>query len=130
AAEDPGPDRDAAVRRLLCHQHARLRGAVLTASPEAPLLPDPEPAQVRPGGGEAALAWVEAEQDTLVAGLLAALDLGEHRLGVRLADALREYYRLRPHRAEWAAVSTAGLAAARRDGGPDALASAQLGAAA
>jgi tetratricopeptide (TPR) repeat protein len=101
-----------------------------TAFPGATVLPGGDRRAGPAGDREAALAVIEAERDNLVAAVVAATAQGRWRAAVRIADALRDFYRLRPHLAEWAAVTTAGLVSAGRDGRPDGLASALLGTAA
>jgi DNA-binding SARP family transcriptional activator/tetratricopeptide (TPR) repeat protein len=73
-----------------------------------------------------ALAWLDAERANLVAVATYCARYGPHSVAWRLADALRGYFLLRGHPAEWVAVAQAGLAAAETHGDAAARAAAEL----
>ncbi|GLZ29477.1 SARP family transcriptional regulator [Lentzea sp. NBRC 105346] len=62
----------------------------------------------------AALDWLSAEQDNVVAAAVWAHEHGEHVLCVHLVDALRGFFWLQRHTGDWLAVAEVGLAAARK----------------
>jgi DNA-binding SARP family transcriptional activator/tetratricopeptide (TPR) repeat protein len=86
------------------------------------------------GGGPApaiedadtALAWLDAQRPNLVAAARHAATTGRRSLAWLLADALRGYFFLRGHMADWYTVAAAGEAAATAEGDACGLAGAEL----
>lgn len=115
--EELGPEgRRTALTRLLAHYRATVAAAVTAAGLPRLLVPEnTEPAEPVAvfTGSEPALDWLETERGNLVAAIHAAVDVDP--AGVwRLAVLMRGFLRQRRYAADWVAVATDGLAAARR----------------
>jgi tetratricopeptide (TPR) repeat protein len=115
AAEEPEPDRAAAVARLL---HWYLHTAAATdglLSPQRRAVPLGRPA---PGAAPLAFTapaqaadWCEAELPNLIAAVEQASQAGQHATAWKLPIALSGYFSLRKHWSDWIATHQAGLAA-------------------
>jgi DNA-binding SARP family transcriptional activator/tetratricopeptide (TPR) repeat protein len=121
--EDPGDERDTAVRRLYDWYLRRADGAADVLYPHMLRLPRAtadravgDPLSTQDVGHAAALAWLEAERHNLVIAVGFAAEHGPRRAGWLLADALRGYFHLSRYTSDWLAVANAALTAARRDG--------------
>ncbi len=127
-AVDSPADRAAMVARLLRHYLARARAAAAMAYPHAACL---EPA--RPPAGAvasfseagAAMAWLEAERDNLVA-IIVEPPAGATEFAWLLADQLRGFFALRRYDDDWLRTATAARAAARASGDDTGIAAAEL----
>ncbi|HEU4427034.1 MAG TPA: tetratricopeptide repeat protein, partial [Pilimelia sp.] len=127
-AEDADDDRRAATTGLYnwyLHTAAaaarlvyptRLRLTLPTAAAQQPSFDVPAEA----------LAWLDAERANLVAAIAHAAGDGPRPTAWLLTDALRSYFWLRMHVADWLVVSRAGLAAAEADGDLHGQAAARL----
>jgi DNA-binding SARP family transcriptional activator/tetratricopeptide (TPR) repeat protein len=128
--EDSAAARAAAQRRLtdywLCHVDA----AMNLLQPGMVRLPVATPRTAGPtcamDDSDHALAWLDAQRHNLVATARHAATTGRHHLAWLLADALRGYFFLRGHMADWYAVALAGQAAATEVGDARGLAAAEL----
>ncbi|HET7019073.1 MAG TPA: BTAD domain-containing putative transcriptional regulator [Streptosporangiaceae bacterium] len=69
-----------------------------------------------------AISWLDAERGNLVAAVVRAADDGLIPLAWKLPTALRGYFLRTKHTADWLETARAGLAAAKADGDPLALA--------
>ncbi|MCX4471675.1 tetratricopeptide repeat protein [Micromonospora sp. NBC_01655] len=115
ADHEPGPDRAAAVHRMLAHYLERTRHALglLRPGTRAPAITGP----AHFGDADEALAWLSAERPNLVAAAVqAAGSSTTARMGVDLADSLFLFFEMRGHVGEWITVDRAGIAAAERLG--------------
>jgi DNA-binding SARP family transcriptional activator/tetratricopeptide (TPR) repeat protein len=130
-------DRDAATSRLCDFYFGITDSAARVLYPNMQRLPAPagQPAaggQAVPAGGlafadhAAALAWLEAERPNLVATITWAAGNGPRQAAWLLADAMRGYFWMRRHAADWLAVAHAGLAAAQAGQDPCGMAAAHL----
>ncbi|MER5268030.1 tetratricopeptide repeat protein [Actinosynnema sp. NPDC002837] len=122
---DPGPERSAAVDRLLAHHLAAAAEAMdllypvdRPHRPDSPVTPPPAFA-----GTDAARAWLDAERSTLVALCRAAERDDRLRYVVDLANTLYRYLES-GHYADASTVYGCALRAARRAGRDDLLAAA------
>jgi tetratricopeptide (TPR) repeat protein len=119
-AEETPTERQAVLDRSLRWWLAQASAAARVLHPE--MLRLPERAD-RPDGDRSvaaafadrveASAWLDAERANLVAAVRHAAQHGPQEVAWRLADALRGYFWLRMHGADWVAVAAAGLAAAK-----------------
>ncbi|GIF20390.1 DNA-binding SARP family transcriptional activator [Actinoplanes tereljensis] len=108
-------DRDGALRRLYEHYVRRAEAAAEVLYPHMLRLHPPQPDTPRMTHAEA-LAWLTAERHNLVLAVQAAAEHGPRASGGLLADALRGYFHLSRHTADWLTVADAALVAARLDG--------------
>jgi DNA-binding SARP family transcriptional activator/DNA-binding XRE family transcriptional regulator len=133
AAADANPAAGRAALARLGEHHLRHTAAAagllyphLLHLPDTGVLAGEPP----PGGPfdapAAALEWLDAERANAVA-LVAELAARAPVTALLLADTLQGYFRLRGNTGDWAAVSRAGLAAARAAGDTRAEAAAELG---
>ena len=111
--DDQEPERRAAVARLYDHYLARAERAAEALYPHM--------LRLRPAGEggldhAAARRWLDAERPNLVRAVVAAADDGPRAAGWLLADALRGYFHLSRHTADWLTVGEAALLGARREG--------------
>jgi tetratricopeptide (TPR) repeat protein len=109
AAEQPAPDRDHALDRLLRHyvSHTQDAGRYLdirAATPERRTL-----FRTR----KDAVDWLDLEHPTLVGATMLAYDTEQYRHTVDLANAMYEFFWLRSHISDWIAAYELALAAAR-----------------
>jgi DNA-binding SARP family transcriptional activator/tetratricopeptide (TPR) repeat protein len=127
AAEDDEQERAAALDRLLDHYLRHVAAAADQVYPQIVRLPHradtlddtgsgapgrgAPPVPVRFSDHSAARAWLEAEQQNLVAAVRHAAAHGPHPAAWLLADALRGYFFLRMDAVDWRSVADAGLAA-------------------
>ncbi len=117
---ESGPDRQAAIHRMLDHYLYTAHAAALLLSPgRDPLdLPALQPA-VKPesiAGGDQALAWFEAERRVLLAIITVAADAGHQTHAWQLTCAVGRFLDRRGHWNEWyAALGTALSAALKHD---------------
>jgi DNA-binding SARP family transcriptional activator len=132
-AEDPAPDRAAALARLQEHYLRTTAVAVQLRYPHTLRLPAVRELAADPGSGSGqftgpagALAWLVAERANLAALLLAAAAGGAHRTAWLLADALRDFLVQAMPAADGLALARAGLVAARAGGDPPGQASALI----
>ncbi len=116
--DDPRPEREAAIERLLVWYLHGADAAARLLYPKTFRLPlPPAPDGLPPVGFDRyadALAWMEAERANLVAAVGHAAEHGPEPLAWLLADTMRGYFLLRRHMVDWLAVARAGLAAATR----------------
>ncbi|SCG48928.1 AfsR/SARP family transcriptional regulator [Micromonospora halophytica] len=106
-----GPERTAAVHRMLAHYLERTRDALRLLRPgtRAPAIDGPS----RFDGPEEALAWLCAERPNLVAAVVqSAGSPASARTSVELADSLFLFFEMRGHVGDWITVDRAGIAAA------------------
>jgi DNA-binding SARP family transcriptional activator/tetratricopeptide (TPR) repeat protein len=125
AADDSGPGRDAARRRLFEHYLTAADAAGRRLIPHFLRLPRPEPAQVF-DGAEDALAWLDTEWPNLAAAVEHAAAHGPGEYAWHLADALRAFFHHRGHHTEWLDTATTALAAAQAAGAAQAEAAMRL----
>ena len=126
--EDGEHDRTAAIERLLDHYLQGTTAAADKLYPQVIRLPTEPPTTVFTDHA-AALAWVDREHLNLVAAVQFAHQHGQPRIASQLADALRGYFILRRHAADWFIVARIALAAADHDPMATAAAEMNLGAA-
>ncbi|MGC5331235.1 AfsR/SARP family transcriptional regulator [Micromonospora sp. DT62] len=115
AEEEPGPQRTAAVNRMLAHHLERTRHALALLRPgtRAPSITGPS----HFADADAALDWLAAERPNLVAAVVqSAASSATAQLGVDLADSLFLFFEMRGHVGDWITVDQAGIAAAERLG--------------
>ncbi|MGN9907553.1 AfsR/SARP family transcriptional regulator [Phytohabitans sp. LJ34] len=128
-ADDTGADREVALRRLHdWYLHSADRAARLLYG-QIMRLPAPAvdvPTPVAMADEAAALAWLDAERANLVAAIRHAAEHGPRSGAWLLADALRGYFWLGMHIADWQHAAQAALAAAQADGNLRAQAAVQL----
>ncbi len=127
AAEDGPAERDGALRRLYDFYLHTTDAAARLLYPQMQRLPLPAPPVPVEGFADpgAALAWLEAERANLVAAVeRAAADA--RPVAWLLVDALRGYFWMRRHTADWLAAGGAALAAAGAAGELAGLAAAHL----
>ncbi|MBR7836079.1 tetratricopeptide repeat protein [Actinospica durhamensis] len=117
-------ERTAALGRLFSWYLASAEAAALALRPDiAPVVPRPEEGRAR-GGAEpavpadraAALAWFESERANLVAAALQAHELGMWDLAWRIPEAMRTFFIVRRHWADWIRTYGTGIDAARECG--------------
>ncbi|GIE02368.1 AfsR/SARP family transcriptional regulator [Paractinoplanes durhamensis] len=104
-------DRDDALGRLYDHYVRHAEAAADALYPHMLRL-RPSPPDLPPMTHATALAWLTAEHHNLVLAVAAAAG----GAGCLLADALRGYFHLSRHTADWLTVAEAALVAARRGG--------------
>lgn len=121
--EDAEPDRTTATDRLLDHYLQGTSAAADKLYPHAVRLSTDPPSIVFTDHSDA-LAWLDHEHLNLVAAVQFAHHHARPRLAARLADALRGYFILRRHGADWFTVAGIALAAADHD--PMATAAAEM----
>lgn len=121
--EDGEHDRTAAIERLLDHYLQGTTAAADKLYPQVVRLPT-DPSTIVFTDHADALAWLDREHPNLVAAVQFAHQHGRPRLAWQLADALRGYFMLRRHAADWFTVAGIALAAADRD--PMATAAAEM----
>ena len=124
-AEDDADERAAALRRLgTYYLHATDRACRVGA----PALAMPTPAATGPAGltADEALGWLDAERTNLVLLAANAENLGLPDLAWQLSALLRGYLQLRAHDGDWPRMIDAGVAAARRQDDPAAMATAAI----
>ncbi len=128
--EEPEAARAAAQTRIGDHWLCHVNAAMELLQPGMVRLPLPAATSgtVRHtfDGADAALAWLEAERSNLVAAARDAAATGRHPVAWLLADALRGYFFMCGHTADWHNVATTGLAAATARGDPCGQAAAEL----
>jgi DNA-binding SARP family transcriptional activator/tetratricopeptide (TPR) repeat protein len=118
-ADDSGADREAALRRLHdwylhgADRAARVLYGEMMRLP-MPALDVPTPAVM--ADEAAALAWLDAERANLVAAIRHAAEHGPRSVAWLLADAMRGYFWLRMHIADWQHVAETALSAAEAGG--------------
>jgi tetratricopeptide (TPR) repeat protein len=127
AADEPEPDRAAAVARLLdWHLHTAAAADGLL-SPQRRAVP-----LERPAAGATPLAftgpaqaadWCEAELPNLVAAVEQARQAGQHATAWKLPIVLEGFFHVRKHWNDWIATHQAGLAAAEQARDPHGQAS-------
>jgi DNA-binding SARP family transcriptional activator len=130
ATEDSAAERDGAIRRLYDWLVAMSEAASALLFPDAlrlPSLADGPPVVPALTSTDSAMEWLEAERRNLGAAILHAARHGPRPAAWRCADAMRKYYALRVHLADWLSSSRAAAAAARADGDITALAAAYHG---
>jgi len=128
-ASDPEPERRAAVYRLYDHYVHTADSAAGLLFPAKVRLPvdGPRPATALAfEDDDEALSWFDAERANLVAAVAHGARHGPRRPAWLVADAMRGYFSLRGHLADWLAVAQAALAAAEAEGDPRAQAAAHL----
>jgi DNA-binding SARP family transcriptional activator len=127
-ATDPGPERAAAVGRLLDWYLYTADAAARALYPTILRLPLPERPPDPPGFEDhtAARDWLDAELPNLVAAIQHGARHGPLPAAWLLADALRGYCWLRMYPVDWLAIASGGLAAAVAGGDLRAQAAAQL----
>ncbi len=117
AAESVG-DRAAALGRLFGSYLQDTEAAVVTMGSGMARITQPL-AEVLPGlefdGSGEALAWLDAQRQSLVAAALYAAEHGPAGVAWRLCDQLRGYFWARRCHPEWLTVAQAAVAAARDD---------------
>jgi tetratricopeptide (TPR) repeat protein/transcriptional regulator with XRE-family HTH domain len=119
-ATDSGPDRTAAIGRVLDHYLHTARHAALLLMPShepvslAPPRPGTTPEQ--PAHHRHALVWFEAEHHVLLATVALSESSGFDIHGWQIPWAVMPFLRARGHYQEWAAVQRTALAAATRLG--------------
>ncbi|MEU5693159.1 BTAD domain-containing putative transcriptional regulator [Actinosynnema sp. NPDC020468] len=119
-------DREEARGRLYDRYRDTATAASARLTPQMLRLPRPTPPQaVEFDADAAALAWLETERANLVAVVRDAAERGPRPIAWLLADALRGYFWLRRHAAEWLLVADLGATAARADGAVRGLISAE-----
>jgi DNA-binding SARP family transcriptional activator/tetratricopeptide (TPR) repeat protein len=128
AAEDGPAERDGALRRLFDFYLHTTDAAARLLYPQMQRLPLPAPPVPVDGFADpgAALAWLEAERANLVAAVERAAADGARPVAWLLVDALRGYFWMRRHTADWLAAGGAALAAAGAAGDHAGLAAAHL----
>ena len=128
AAEDGPAERDGALRRLFDFYLHTTDAAARLLYPQMQRLPLPAPPVPVEGFADpgAALAWLEAERANLVAAVERAAADGPRPIAWLLVDALRGYFWMRRHTADWLAAGGAALAAAGAAGDHAGLAAAHL----
>lgn len=130
-------DRRAAMSRLCDFYLRTTDAAARVLYPSMQRLPMPAgrpgaPGPAHPGedivfpADGPALGWLESERPNLIATVAAAAADGPHQAAWLLADALRGYFWMRRHTADWLTVAEAGLAAAEAGQDPRAMAAAHL----
>jgi tetratricopeptide (TPR) repeat protein/transcriptional regulator with XRE-family HTH domain len=112
--DETDEERRSALDRLYGWYLTNARGAAQLLYPTSALLPMPD-TEVFEDAAQA-LAWVEAERGNLYGAVQHAAAYGPHDLAWQLADALRGYFWLRLHTADWMATARAALAAAQAKG--------------
>jgi DNA-binding SARP family transcriptional activator len=126
--EDGEPDRAAAIERLLNHYLQGTTAAADKLYPQVIRLPT-DPSTTVFTDHTDALAWLDREHLNLVAAVQFAHHDGQPRIACQLADALRGYFILRRHAADWFTVAGIALTAAGHDPMATAAAEMNLGAA-
>jgi tetratricopeptide (TPR) repeat protein len=115
---DPGPDRDAAVDRVLDHYlHTAVHSSILLQLKIEPLALAPPRAGTcpeRPADPREALAWFEAEHQVLLAAVTLAAEIATDSLAWQLPCAIREHLWRRGYAHERVTIMGAALAAATR----------------
>jgi DNA-binding SARP family transcriptional activator/tetratricopeptide (TPR) repeat protein len=122
AEEDGEAERQAATQRLCDWYRQRVDAAARRLYPEILRLTPPDPTAALFPDPHAALAWLDTERANLVATAVH----GPPAVAWTLSDLLRGYFHQRMCTVDWLTVARAGLAAARRDGDPEAEAAAEL----
>ena len=114
-AEDREVERAATRDRLFAWYLAQVDAAVDLVMPQFSRLPRPSSGLSRTcfADHDAAMGWLESEQANVGAAVQAAAAADEP-WAWHLADALRAYFLLRPHAADWIAIASYGLRAAER----------------
>lgn len=126
-AEESSAERKAVLDRLQTYYLAVADAAVQKLHPVLVRLPVSSDIAARQFASAAdAQDWLDVERANLIATIKDAARRGPASVGWRLADVLRGYLALSPYLDDWRVAAQAGLAAATADGGPLALAAAQL----
>jgi DNA-binding SARP family transcriptional activator len=126
-AEDSDAERSAARTRLLEHYIHTTDAALQLLAPGMGRMVRPAASTAPPvlafTKHEAALAWLEAERESLVTSAVQACEHGPRELGWHLVDALRRFLWIRRHVNDLLALGNAGLDAAKQEGNVEAEAS-------
>lgn len=118
--DEPDAQREQARRRLF-DQYIAAVDTTLAPLITVSKLPRPAPAPATTDP-DTALAVLDRDRACLVAAVLDAAEHGPDDAAYHLADALRGYFGLRGHAADWRTVAEAGLRAAHRAGNEEAVA--------
>lgn len=117
-ADDSRSERDEALHRLFTWYLTSTDRAMpvlfpgfLRLSPTSSTDPPGQTASV-----DSDVRWLECERPALVSVIEHAAAHGPHPVAWRLADALRAFFWLHGHHADWLRTAEAGMHAARRDG--------------
>ncbi|WP_284466974.1 AfsR/SARP family transcriptional regulator [Actinomadura madurae] len=120
AADEPEPERDAAVRRVLGWYLSTADAADRVLMPGRRRVPmDPPPPECRPaalGSAAEALEWCEAERLNLVAATRHAAEAGMHDVAWKLPFTLWSYFSLRTRWTDWIVTHDIGLGSVRESG--------------
>ena len=129
AAEDGPAASQRAMLRLLHRYWLDVHTAATLLYPHVlrlPAVPQVDGAESGPVNRAEAAAWLDAERHNLVAAVGHAASRGPRTMAWLLADALRTYFWLGMHTADWRITADAALAAAAAEGDQAALAAASL----
>jgi tetratricopeptide (TPR) repeat protein/transcriptional regulator with XRE-family HTH domain len=118
--QESGPDRDAAVGRVLDHYlHSASHTATLLHPFGEPLpLTPPRPGTTpeRPAEHRQAVSWCDAEHQVLLAAVALATESGFDTHAWQLPCAIGSFLRARGHYQQWVAIQNTAIAAATRLG--------------
>jgi tetratricopeptide (TPR) repeat protein len=120
SSDEPGPERAAALRRILdCHLYLATRAEEVLEPNHRTLARDYQsapPVELTFGTGDEALAYLESERLNLLACVDAAAETGLHATTWQLVDALWPLFLRQKYHEDWQHTHSVGLAAARACG--------------